>query len=115
MVINQNPELGNLYMEYEKTKDTNKFVQNLKYLCNGNYQVVNDEEANNLKKILSSPEDSRLVKRKKAKNAQKPQVKAPEMFGDSVQTCEEGLSPKITFTKRKFGGDDEDEFENDSD
>jgi hypothetical protein len=108
MVINQDPELGNLYMLYDKTKDSNKFIQNLKNLCNGNLQVVNDED---MKKILSSPEDSRLVKRKKAK-AQKAPVKAPEMFGGSVQVCEEGLSPKVTFTKRKF---DDDESEDESD
>jgi hypothetical protein len=106
MVINQNPELSNLYIEYEKTKDSNKFAQSLKALCNG---TLNQEiDPNDLKNILSSPEDSRLVKRKKAK-AQKNPVKTPEMFGDTVQHCQEGLSPKITFTKRKYGDDDDSE------
>jgi hypothetical protein len=110
MVINQNPELSHLYIDYEKTKDSNKFVQNLKALCNG---TLNQEiDPNDLKNIMSSPEDSRLVKRKKAK-AQKNPVKTPDMFGGSVQHCEEGLSPKITFTKRKYDDDEFDEDESD--
>ena len=97
MVISENVDLMVFYEENTKTHDTTKFIQTLKALCNGTLQVNDDA----LKNILSSPEDSRLVKRKKAK-AKKVPTKAPEMFGDSVQNCEEGLSPKITFTKRKY-------------
>ncbi len=108
MVISQNPELGNLYAEYEKSKDTTQFIQNLKSLSNGTLNT-NEDDQTNINTLLSSPEDSRLVKRKKAK-AKKIESKAPEMFGGSVQSCEEGMSPKITFTKRKY---QDDEYEQD--
>lgn len=32
----------------------------------------------------------------------------PKIFGSSVQACEEGLSPKLTFSKKKFGNDESD-------
>ena len=108
--MTENPELEKLYLEYHKSKDSVKFIQRLKGLCRG--ETLDDEVQNSLQVGLSSPEDERLVKRKKAK-AQKNQLKAPEMFGDTVQTCEEGLSPKVTFTKRDYGEDDVYEAESD--
>jgi hypothetical protein len=111
MVMAQNPDLNILYAEFDKTKDTAKFIQNLKALSNGTLQV-NDVEQVDLTNILSSPEDSRLQKRKKAKAMKQP-VKAPEMFGDSVQCCDEGLSPKVTFTKRKYEVDEYEDSDSD--
>jgi hypothetical protein len=107
VIIAQNPELNTFYEEYNKTQDSAKLIKNLKAFINGTLQVHTDEQVDALKNILSSPEDSRLVKRKKAKG-KKTNQKTPEMFGDSVQVCEEGLSPKITFSKRKYNEEFED-------
>lgn len=108
--MTENPDLERLYTEYYKSKDSVKFVQKLKALCRG--ENLDEDIQKTLQVGLSSPEDERLVKRKKAK-AQKNQVKAPEMFGDSVQTCEEGLSPKVTFSRRNYGEDEDYEAESD--
>jgi hypothetical protein len=40
-------------------------------------------------------------------------TKALEFFGNTVQQCEEGLSPKVTFTKKNYGKhDDSDDSDN---
>jgi hypothetical protein len=108
--MNESPDLAKSYIEYDQTKDSVKFVQKMKALCRGEFSEDDAQKA--LQVGLSSPEDERLVKRKKAK-AQKNQVKAPEMFGDTVQSCQEGLSPKVTFNRRNYGDDEDYEAESD--
>jgi hypothetical protein len=50
--------------------------------------------------------------RKKMKNAVKVDIKPkPEevkMFGNNIQSCEEGLSPKLNFTKKNKHLQDDD-------
>lgn len=113
-MLSQNPELNSLYEEYDKTKDSMKFIQALKDLSSLNLNPNNEEDQQKIKELLSSPEDSRLVKKKRAK-AKQAEVKAPQMFGSSVQECEEGLSPKVTFTKKKFNYEDSDDDDAESD
>ena len=105
MIINNNPEIDNLYEQYEKSKDSVKFIQSLKALSNGT--LGSNDEDPNLNNVISSPEDSRLVNRKKAKAKKNETVKSPEIFGESVQNCEVGNSPKISLHRRNF--DDEEE------
>lgn len=50
----------------------------------------------------------RMKKRKKQKEAEV--ISSPnslKIFGNKVEMCEEGLSPKITFTKKKYRKDSE--------
>ncbi len=53
---------------------------------------------------MSSPGDAALLRKKKRINKEKTKSvkKAPEFFGNTVQMCEEGLSPKVAFT-RNYG------------
>ncbi len=48
--------------------------------------------------------------KKKKKNKEPEPMSSPtgmKIFGNTVQMCEEGLSPKITFTKKKYRKDSE--------
>lgn len=63
---------------------------------------------------MSSPGDAALMRMKKRRNSGKavepkqPKKEEPKLFGNTVQACEEGLSPKLTFTKNKFDKDESD-------
>lgn len=60
---------------------------------------------------MSSPGDTALLRKKKRLlMEQNTKVKKqPEMMGNAVQMCEEGLSPKITFKKNmKYADEDDD-------
>ena len=59
MVINNNPEIDIFYEEYEKTKDSVKFVQSLKAVCNPisdrtdiNSSASNTNQDDNLTKVI---------------------------------------------------------------
>jgi hypothetical protein len=43
----------------------------------------------------------RMKRRMNAKGETKKKEEQPKMFGNTVQACEEGLSPKLTFGKKK--------------
>jgi hypothetical protein len=60
---------------------------------------------------LSSPGDAAIMRMKKRKK-QKEQdpISSPlgmKILGNKVQMCEEGLSPKITFTRKNYQKDSE--------
>ena len=60
---------------------------------------------------LSSPGDAALMRMKKRKKQKENEKVAPvnevKIFGNTVQMCEEGLSPKISFTKKKYRKDED--------
>ena len=51
------------------------------------------------------------MKKRRNSIGKKPAEKDPNeltMFGNTVKNCEEGLSPKITFTRKRYNKDDDD-------
>lgn len=104
MIMDQNENL-NIYLElYEQTKDKTKLILSLKDLCISheyNANVSDDEHVP--QNTITSPEDSALISRKKNRksNIDRDNQNMPQMFGNQVQSCEEGLSPKVSFTKNK--------------
>ncbi len=104
MVITGDPCLDNFYQELQKTDDPSILIKSLKQIINGG---TNKEEEEFDPKLLSSPEDSRLINRKKAKG-KKRGIKPPEMFADNIQQCEEGMSPKLTFSRKKKNIEEDD-------
>jgi len=50
------------------------------------------------------------MKKRRNSKGKKPQEKDPqelEMFGNAVKNCEEGLSPKIQFTRKRYNRNDD--------
>ena len=100
----------------------------INFMNNFNPEEVKQVNFKNLKSFLdnsqafqmSSPEDNALIRMKKKRELQQAQnIKnetEPEEFEEeetgygltnNVQMCEEGLSPKITFGKRRNFDDDD--------
>lgn len=51
------------------------------------------------------------MKKRRNSKGKKPVDKDPSelsMFGNTVKNCEEGLSPKIQFTRKRYNKNDED-------
>lgn len=122
MIITQNQALEPLYDQYNSSGDSQAFIVSAQALVQGlgtPNEVAQESSEDDQKKkndIMSSPNDAALMRMKKRRNSKqlsKKEVKAPEMFGGSVQQCEEGLSPKVSFTK-KFKKDEDDDDSDDN-
>jgi len=108
LVMSQSQAVMNCYEQYEKSKNAAQLINDLKNLCTETEKDdSSDEEAKEKTRdtvdILSSPGDNGLMRMKKRRKSNKvttPQEVQPQMFGNNVQSCDPGLSPKIIFDKR---------------
>jgi hypothetical protein len=91
-------------------------INSLKHLCiednsDEETQTKTIESVNIDVNQLSSPGDAALMRMKKKKKQKEPEpMSSPsglKIFGNKVEMCEEGLSPKITFTKKNYRKDSE--------
>jgi len=113
LIFSQNRQIQKFYENFEKTKNSEKFVKELKSflseLSEDDDQRDSDEEEMKvsnevLNNVESSPNDFLMyMKKRKNQHGLKKKVddvpisKKPELFGTSVKACEEGKSPTINF------------------
>ncbi len=112
LIFAQNSEVQKFYESFEKTKNSEKFIKELKSFLT---QIDDDEDEDSdeeelkvsnevLNNVESSPNDYLMYMKKrrnqhgqKRKSEEECVPRQPELFGTCVKACEEGMSPKINF------------------
>lgn len=109
MIFSQNAKIQKSFEKYEKTKNSEKFLKELKTIIDDQVDEEDSDEEDLkvsnevLNNVESSPNDY-LMYMKKRRNQHVPKkrsddenVAGTDLFGSSVKACEEGMSPKINF------------------
>ena len=102
IIVEENPIAQEYMDEYRETRDQKRLISQFqKYLKD----CESDDELTQKNKDLilqsQSPEDQMLVGIKKHRGKKQQAPKQKEEVFANLEECEEGLSPKIVFTKKK--------------
>ena len=112
LLFSHKSDINEILDDYEQTKNYDNLITSLKNLCIDEESEIKAKETDNINiDQLSSPGDAAIMRMKKRKKHREPEpMSSPsglKIFGNKVEMCEEGLSPKITFTRKNYRKDSE--------
>lgn len=93
----ENAIVNDFVEEYSQTKNSKVFFQQIKKYI---YDIESDDESQKVREMIkgvTSPEGDNLVRAKKQMQQKESKKKINENL---VSECEEGISPKVVFSKK---------------